>query len=95
MDSPDGPSEVSAGDSEPLALLAEFPHRALAEPILSLLHASGIPAILRLDDCGGLDPTGAFIYGARLFVPKPHETDAHALLAALRLEAAREEDTEP
>ena len=95
MASPDGPSEVSTTNSPPLVLVAEFPHRALAEPILALLHASGIPAILRLDDCGGLDPTGAFVYGARLFVPEPHEANAHGLLAALRLEAGREEHTEP
>ena len=86
---------MGAGDSYTLVLLAEFPHRALAEPILSLLHGSGIPAILRLDDCGGLDPTGAFVYGACVLVPEQYEAQAHALLVGLKLGAVREEEAEP
>ena len=59
----------------------------LAEVARTQLEASGIPAFVARDDCGGMQPNLANLGGIRLLIDSAHEAEARALLAAVFPEA--------
>ena len=49
--------------------------------IIDLLESHDIPARVRADDCGGVDPALTFTHGVEIRVPEQHEETARKLLA--------------
>ena len=58
--------------------------RTLGEPIAMYLEEHGITAIVRSDDCGGLDPALAFSRGVEIHVAERDLPRAERLLAQMR-----------
>ena len=52
-----------------------------AEVARTHLEASGIPAFVARDDCGGMRPHLANLGGARLLIDSAHEAEAREILA--------------
>lgn len=62
--------------------VATYPSRALAEMMQELLENEGIPAVLVIDDGGGLRPELAYALGVKLRVAPQDQTKARELLEA-------------
>ena len=59
-------------------------HRILGDPIAAYLKEHGIRAIVRSDDCGGLDPALAFTHGVEVRVAEEDLPRAKRLLGQMR-----------
>ena len=67
-------------DDDELATVASFPTRGEAEVARALLAASGIDAVVRPDDEGGLNPGFYRDYGIRVVVRSAEAADARSAL---------------
>ena len=59
-------------------------HRILGDPIAAYLEEHGIRAVVRSDDCGGLDPALAFTRGVEVRVAEEDLARAKRLLGQMR-----------
>jgi len=59
-------------------------HRMLGDPIAAYLEEHGIRALVRSDDCGGLDPALAFTRGVEIHVAEEDLARANRLLDQMR-----------
>ena len=60
--------------------IATYLDDMLAEVARTRLEASGIPAFVSRDDCGGTRPHLANLGGVRLLICSAHETEAREVL---------------
>ena len=61
-------------------VLETFRGREVAEMMRALLEDQGVPAVVTVDDAGGMRPELAFVLGAKLLVAPGDEARARDIL---------------
>lgn len=61
-------------------IVAVYPNRAVAEMMREMLENEGIPAVISVDDAGGLRPELAYTLGVKLRVAPSEAERARAIL---------------
>ena len=74
--------------------IATFADEMGAEVARMSLEASGIPAFVSKDDCGGMQPHLKMITAIRLMINAADETEAQAILEQLAASADEEGDAD-
>lgn len=60
--------------------LEEFPNELVAEIARMTLESHGIPSIVSLDDCGGMEPNLQLGSGVRLLIHESNRIEARRIL---------------